>query len=114
MNSVKDITKAEFEAEVINADTPVLVDFWATWCVPCIMMAPVLEKLAEDKELNTKLEIRKLDTEEGDNQELAVKYQIMNIPNMKLFYKGKIVQEFIGYRDFETFKEELLAAVKEL
>jgi thioredoxin 1 len=114
MNGVMDINKAQFESEVINAELPVLVDFWATWCVPCIMMAPVLEKLAEDKELNTKLKIRKLDTEEGENQELAVKYQIMSIPNMKLFYKGNIVKEFIGYRDFDTFKEELLSAVKEL
>lgn len=95
----------EFEKEVIKSDKPVLVDFWAPWCMPCQMMAPILDQLSE--ELGEKLIIAKIDTENPDNQELAIQYQIQSIPNMKLFKNGKVVQEFIGLRPADTFKKEL-------
>lgn len=95
-----------FEKEVIKSELPVLVDFWAPWCGPCQMMAPVLEDLAKD--LEGKLKITKVDTEQEANQALAWKFQIMSIPNLKLFKDGKVIQEFIGYRPKEIFKQELL------
>lgn len=94
-----------FKDEVLNSDTPVLVDFWAPWCGPCQMMAPILESLAQ--KFDGKLKIAKVDTEQPDNQTLAYEYQIQSIPNMKLFKNGEVVQDFIGYRPEEVFAEEL-------
>ncbi|HHE76866.1 MAG TPA: thioredoxin, partial [Candidatus Parcubacteria bacterium] len=94
-----------FEEEVLKSEIPVLVDFWAPWCQPCLMMAPALEALAE--ELEERLKIAKLNTELPENQLLAFQYQIQSIPNMKLFKNGKVVKEFIGLRPKEMFKQEL-------
>ena len=100
-----EITSRDFEKEVLQSDIPVLVDFWAPWCQPCLMMAPILEELSE--ELEGKLKIGKLNTEIPENQMLAVQYQIQSIPNMKLFKNGEIIQEFIGLRAKQIFKQEL-------
>ncbi len=101
----KDINKSDFEQEVLKSDLPVLVDFWAPWCGPCRMMAPVLEELS--KEFEGKLKICKIDTENGDNGMLAMEYNIMSIPNMKLFKNGKVVEDFIGFRPANVFSQEL-------
>lgn len=103
------IGEVEFESKVIKSELPVLVDFWAPWCVPCQMMAPVLEELA--KSLNTKLVIIKVNTEETDNQKIAFNYQIQSIPNLKLFKNGKVVKEFIGFRPQQVFEKELLESI---
>lgn len=100
-----EITADNFEKEVINSEIPILVDFWAPWCQPCLMMAPALEELSE--ELEGKLKIGKLNTEVPENQVLAIQYQIRSIPNMKLFKDGKVVKELIGLRPKESLKEEL-------
>ena len=100
-----DVTASNFEEEVLKSDIPVLVDFWAPWCQPCLMMAPVLEQVAE--ELDGKLKIAKLDTEVPENQMLAIMYQIQSIPNMKLFKNGKVVKELIGLRPKEMLISEL-------
>jgi len=105
MSKTIEITNQNFKEEVLNSNIPVLVDFWAPWCQPCLMMAPALEELS--KELEGKLKIGKLDTEVPENQMLAQQYQIQSIPNMKLFKDGKIIKEFIGLRPKETLKEEL-------
>lgn len=97
--------KVNFEAEVLKSETPVLVDFWAPWCGPCQMMAPVLEELA--KEFEGKLKIVKVDTDQPDNQVLAIEYMIQSIPNLKLFKEGKVIKDFVGYRPKETFAQEL-------
>jgi thioredoxin 1 len=94
-----------FKDEVLNSELPVLVDFWAPWCGPCQMMAPVLESLA--KKFDGKLKIVKIDTEQSENQQLAMDYQIQSIPNLKLFKNGTVTQDFIGYRPEEIFTEEL-------
>lgn len=107
MSNVLEVTKSDFSDKVLNSNLPVLVDFWAPWCLPCKMMAPILDELAID--LVDKLKIAKVNTEDGNNQELAAEYQIQSIPNMKLFKGGKIVAEFIGLRNKETLKGELMA-----
>ncbi|HEX8923579.1 MAG TPA: thioredoxin [Patescibacteria group bacterium] len=96
-----------FKKEVLESQTPVLVDFWAPWCVPCQMMAPVLEEMASKYE--GKIKVAKVDTEQGENFNLAQQFDIMSIPNMKLFKGGKVVREFIGFRPKEMFEEELTA-----
>lgn len=103
------IGEAEFESKVIKSGLPVLVDFWAPWCMPCQMMAPVLDELA--KSLATKLTIVKVNTEEADNQKIAFNYQIQSIPNLKLFKNGKVVKEFVGFRPQQVFEKELLESI---
>jgi len=105
MSKTIEVTNANFEQEVIKSNLPVLVDFWAPWCQPCLMMAPALEELSE--ELDGKLKICKLNTEIPENQQLAMQYQIQSIPNMKLFKNGRVVKEFIGLRPKEMFRSEL-------
>jgi len=105
MSQAKDVNKDSFESEVLKSEIPVLVDFWAPWCGPCRMMAPTLDELSV--ELAGKVKIVKVNTEERDNQDLAIKYEIQSIPNMKLFKNGVVAGEFIGLRNKETLKKEL-------
>jgi len=103
MSKALEVTKDSFNNEV-------LVDFWATWCMPCQMMAPILDELAV--EMAGKLKIVKVNTEDSSNQDLAMEYQIQSIPNMKLFKGGKVVGEFIGLRNKETLKGEIEGLIK--
>ncbi|MDD2353892.1 MAG: thioredoxin [Patescibacteria group bacterium] len=105
MSKVLDIKKDNFQVEVLESEKPVLVDFWAPWCMPCQMMAPTLDELSD--ELSDKVKIAKVNTEDGENRDLAIEYQIQSIPNMKLFKDGKIIGEFIGLRNKETLRSEL-------
>jgi len=105
MSQALEVTKNNFASEVLNSDLPVLVDFWAPWCMPCKMMAPILDELAVD--MSGKLKIVKINTEDGSNQDLAMEYQIQSIPNIKLFKGGKVIGEFIGLRNKETLKSEV-------
>ncbi len=110
MANIVELTKDNFQTEVLDSQTPVLVDFWASWCVPCQMMAPILDELAT--EMAGRVKIAKLDTEAAASGDLAEKYQIQSIPNMKLFKGGKVVGEFIGLRNKETLKGELENLIK--
>ena len=107
MSQTIEVTSQNFKQEVLDSDIPVLVDFWAPWCQPCLMMGPALEELAQD--LKGKIKITKLNTEIPENQQLAIQYQIQSIPNMKLFKNGQIVKEFIGLRPKQALQQELEA-----
>lgn len=85
-------TAENFEAEVLKSPIPVFVDFYADWCGPCKMMAPVIDQLAAEYE--GKIKVGKINVD--DNQALALKYNIMSIPNMKFFRNGEVVDEVIG------------------
>ncbi len=108
MNKPIAIDDTNFDQVVLQAETPVLVDFWAPWCRPCIMAAPVLEELAED--YSGRITIAKLNVDQ--NQRTAARYQIMAIPSMLLFKKGKPVSNIVGYRPKAELKRELDAALK--
>lgn len=99
MNEIK-ITKENFEAEVIQSDKPVLLDFWATWCGPCRMLAPIVEDIA--KEYDGKLKVGKVNVDE--EPELAGAFQVASIPTVVILKNGKIVNQSIGYKP----KEELV------
>ena len=109
MSEIIELTDKNFNEEVLQSDIPVLVDFWAPWCQPCLMMVPILDELAE--ELASKMKIAKLNTEISGNQQLAIQYEIRSIPNMKLFKDGKMIKEFIGLRPKQTLKTELEAEI---
>ena len=96
-------TDANFEEEVLKSDKTVLVDFWATWCGPCQMMAPIIEELVADC---PEVKIGKLNVDE--NPEMSIKYQVSVIPTIIIFKDGKIAERIIGY----TRKEELLEKLK--
>lgn len=89
---VIELTKDNFESEVIKSDIPVLVDFWAGWCSPCQKLNPVLTELA--KELKGIIKVCKLDVEE--EEELADFYEILSIPTLAVFNKGQIVDAILG------------------
>lgn len=109
MSKALEVNKDNFASEVLSSELPVLVDFWAPWCMPCQMMAPILDELAVD--MAGKVKIVKVNTEDGSNQDLAIQYQIQSIPNMKLFKGGKVIGEFIGLRNKETLKGEIEALI---
>lgn len=86
------VTDATFADEVLSSDTPVLVDFWADWCGPCRMIAPVLEQIATEQD--GKIRIAKMDYDA--NPETPTKFGVMGLPTLLLFKKGEVVQQIVG------------------
>ena len=86
------VTKENFEVEVVNSDIPVIIDFWAEWCVPCKMIDPVLAEISE--EYKGKLKVAKVNVDEAG--ELASEYNIISIPTLMVFNKGEVVKQQVG------------------
>lgn len=105
----KEVTNDNFKEEVLDSNSVILVDFWAPWCQPCLMLAPILEEVA--KEMSDKIEVVKVNVNEPVNQPLAEEYQIQGIPALKLFKGGKVVKEFVGLKPKEDLKQEIEAAL---
>lgn len=101
---VKELTDLTFEKEISKADKPMLVDFWAEWCAPCKMQAPVIEEL--DSELSDKIIFAKVNVD--DNMQIASALSISGIPTLLLYKNGEIVQKIVGYTPKAELSEILL------
>ena len=95
------ITTQNFEEEVLKSEKPVLVDFWAIWCGPCKMIAPIIEEVAE--EYSNKIKVGKINVDE--EMELAIKYGITSIPTLLLFKGGEVVKKTLGYMSKEEVEK---------
>ena len=102
-DAVLEFTDENFEQEVIQSGTPVLVDFWAEWCMPCKMLAPTIEELAQD--FSGRVKVGKIDTDA--NREVSVKYGISAIPTIIVFKDGEMVKKFVGMTAKQEFADEL-------
>jgi thioredoxin 1 len=100
-------TDDNFTTEVLQSDKPVLIDFWAVWCGPCKMIAPIVEELAE--EYGEKIKVGKLDVD--NNQESAIKYGVRSIPTLLIFKDGKVKDTIIGAVPKVHIKQKLEAAL---
>jgi thioredoxin 1 len=105
--TVTEVTDTNFQAEVIESDVPVLVDFWAPWCGPCRMVAPVVEEIAEERAGS--LKVVKMNTDE--NQQTAIKFNIMSIPTLMLFRNGEVAKTVIGAYPKRRLEAELEPAL---
>jgi thioredoxin 1 len=101
------ITDSNFEQEVIKSDKPVLIDFWAVWCGPCRMVAPIVEELANEYE--GKVKFGKLDVDE--NQQTTIKYGVRSIPTLLIFKNGKLMDTIIGAIPKNQIVHRLQAAI---
>ena len=97
-----EVTDATFEKEVLQSKGVVIVDFFGTWCMPCKMMAPILEKIADEKNIT----LAKVDIDEND--ELVREYNIMAVPTIKIFKDGKEVETFVGM----TSENKIISAIE--
>jgi len=103
---VLELTDSEFKKEVESSDRPVMIDFWASWCAPCLMMTPVIDEVARD--YKDRLKVAKINVE--DNQSVASELGIMNIPTMVFFKGGKEVLRFSG----AVPKKELVSRIEQV
>lgn len=95
------LTDAAFDKEVLDSEIPVLVDFWAPWCGPCKMLAPIIEEIA--KEFKGSIKVCKMNVDE--NQEKPNTYAIRSIPTIILFNKGKVIKQIVGFQSKDTLIE---------
>ena len=103
MAHIGDVTDQEFQNEVLDSTTPVLVDFWAEWCVPCHMVSPVVQEIGQEK--GTALKVLKLNID--DNPDVTRKYGVMSIPSLILFKGGEEVTRVVGARPKDAILRDL-------
>ena len=103
---VSEVTDANFDAEVLQATTPVIVDFWAPWCGPCKSIAPVLEEISND--FDGKIKVVKVNVD--DNPKTPTQYNVRGIPNLVFFKGGKVVDQIVG----AVPKDQLIAAISKV
>ena len=108
MNKPITIADSNFDQTVLQSKTPVLVDFWAAWCRPCLMVAPILDELAE--EYSGRIIIARVDVDQ--NPKTAARYSIMSIPTLLIFKKGEPISNIVGFRPKEELKRSLDAALE--
>ncbi|HEY8867738.1 MAG TPA: thioredoxin [Solirubrobacteraceae bacterium] len=107
MGAITEVSDDTFQAEVIESDTPVLVDFWAPWCGPCRIVHPVLEQIAEER--GEELKIVKLNVD--DNQQTAAAFEVLSIPTLILFKGGQVAKKVIGAYPKAKLEAELEPAL---
>lgn len=103
MANITEVTDADFAEKVLQADGPVLVDFWASWCAPCRQLAPILEEIAEEK--GDALTVVKLDADA--NPQTPAQYRVTGLPTINLYYKGEVVKSLVGVRPKSAILTEL-------
>ncbi len=103
---VNEVTDATFQGEVLESETPVLVDFWAPWCGPCRMVSPVLEEINAERD-----DVRVVKLNVDDNQQTAVQYEVLSIPTMILFKDGAVAKKLIGAQPKARIVDELEPAL---
>ncbi len=106
--NVVEFTDGNFQSEVLSADVPVLVDFWAEWCMPCKMLSPTIDQIAD--EFKGRVKVGKVDTD--SNRETAVKYAISAIPTVIIFKNGQVAKKFVGLQSKNDFVAALDALSK--
>ena len=109
MSKTISVDDSNFAQTVLQAETPVLVDFWAAWCRPCLMVAPILDELAED--YSGRVTIARVDVDQ--NPKTAARYSIMSIPTLLIFKKGEPISQIVGFRPKEELKRSLEKKTRE-
>ena len=108
MADLTNVSDANFQAEVLESEQPVLVDFWASWCGPCRMIAPVIERIAE--KFDGRIKVGKVNVDE--EPEISLEYNIASIPTVMIFKNGEEVSKSIGYSDEAEIEQLVLQAIQ--